>query len=560
MNYIFKILLLYLILTGCTQHGKFEIIIRNGLIYDGSGSPSFMGDIAINDDTIAAIGNLKNAIGNLEIDATGKAISPGFINVQSWANESLIEDGCSQSDIRQGVTLEILGEGWSEGPYKEFMKKEKIEAQGDIKYPIEWNTLGQYLEFLEKKGVSTNVASFVGATTVRINVLKHEDRQPSVKELNEMKALVRQAMEEGAIGISSALIYTPGSFADTDELIELCKEVAKYDGIYISHVRSEGDQFLEALDEFIQITEKADIRSQIYHLKAAGTENWYKMDYAIEKIDSARAAGLGITANMYNYTAAGTSLYATMPQWVQEGGHNAWVERLKDPEIRAKVVKEMNAPGIGWENFLNMVGSSDNIIVVGLKNDSLKYLTGKTLTEIAELWEMPPAETIIDLVIRDNSPVHAVYFLMTEENIKKQIALSWMNFGSDAESLAPEGNFLKANPHPRAYGNFSRLLGKYVREEKVISLEEAVCKLTSHPAKVMQIKQRGLLKEGYFADVVVFDSGKIADHSTFAEPHQYSTGVEHVFVNGQQVLKDGEHTGALPGRFVKGPGWKGKPE
>ncbi|NOY97432.1 MAG: D-aminoacylase [Chlorobi bacterium] len=560
MKYFIKYVLLYLALTACTPREKFDIIIKNGVIYDGSGSPSFVGDVAINSDTIAAIGDLKYAKGKMEIDASNNAISPGFINVQSWAGESLIEDGCSQSDIRQGVTLEVMGEGWSSGPLNETMKKEIIEEQGDIKYNIEWNTLGEYLEFLEKKGVSTNIASYIGATTVRINVLDYQNRPPSPQELDSMKALVRQAMEEGAIGISSALIYAPASFAHTDELVELCKEVAKYQGIYISHIRSEGDKFLEGLDELIRIAEKAQIHAEIYHLKAAGTENWYKMDLAIQKIDSARLAGLNITANMYNYTAAGTYLFATMPQWVQEGGQRAWIERLKDPVIKARLVEEMNAPGKDWENFLYMVGSPDNIMLVGFKNDSLKYLTGKTLTEISELRHTMPAETIIDLVIQDNSPIAAVYFLMSEENIKKQIALPWLSFGSDEQSLAPAGNFLKTNPHPRAYGSFSRLLGKYVRDEKVITLEEAIRKLTFLPATNLKIRKRGLLKEGYFADVVVFDPAKIVDHATFANPHQYSTGVEHVFVNGQQVLKDGEHTGALPGRFVKGPGWKGKSE
>ncbi len=560
MKYFIKYVLLYLALTACTPREKFDIIIKNGVIYDGSGSPSFVGDVAINSDTIAAIGDLKYAKGKMEIDASNNAISPGFINVQSWAGESLIEDGCSQSDIRQGVTLEVMGEGWSSGPLNETMKKEIIEEQGDIKYNIEWNTLGEYLEFLEKKGVSTNIASYIGATTVRINVLDYQNRPPSPQELDSMKALVRQAMEEGAIGISSALIYAPASFAHTDELVELCKEVAKYQGIYISHIRSEGDKFLEGLDELIRIAEKAQIHAEIYHLKAAGTENWHKMDLAIQKIDSARQAGLNITANMYNYTAAGTYLFATMPQWVQEGGQRAWIERLKDPVIKARLVEEMNAPGKDWENFLYMVGSPDNIMLVGFKNDSLKYLTGKTLTEISELRHTMPAETIIDLVIQDNSPIAAVYFLMSEENIKKQIALPWLSFGSDEQSLAPAGNFLKTNPHPRAYGSFSRLLGKYVRDEKVITLEEAIRKLTFLPATNLKIRKRGLLKEGYFADVVVFDPAKIVDHATFANPHQYSTGVEHVFVNGQQVLKDGEHTGALPGRFVKGPGWKGKSE
>jgi N-acyl-D-amino-acid deacylase len=556
MKNLFYSVFLVLLITGCVSHEKYDLIIRNGNLYDGSGTKPLTGDIGVNADTIAAIGNLRNANGKIEIDATDKAIAPGFINMLSWADKSLIEDGRSQSDIRQGVTLEVMGEGWSDGPLNETMKKEIIEKQGDIKYDIQWNTLGEYLSFLEKKGVSTNIASFIGATTVRINVIGYENRSPSPQEMIAMKKLVSQAMEEGAIGISSALIYAPASFSKTDELIELCKEVSKYKGMYISHMRSEGNKLLEAIDELIEISNKAQIKAEIYHLKAAGTENWYKMNLAIHKIDSARAAGLDISANMYTYTAAGTGLYATMPQWVQEGGEKAWLARLKDSKIKARVIKEMIAPGIEWENFFYMVGSPKNIILGAFKTDSLKYLTGKTLAEVAESRKRSPAETVIDLVVQDNSPVEAMFFLMKEENIRNQIALPWVSFGSDEQSLAPEGNFLKSNPHPRAYGNFSRVLGKYVRDEKVISLEEAIRKLTSLPAKNMKIQKRGLLKKGFYADVVVFDPLKITDHATFDHPHQYSTGITDVFVNGQQVLKNGEHTGAKPGRIVRGPGYK----
>jgi len=545
-----------LLLISCTNKSKYEVIIRNGLVCDGSGSASYKGDLAINGDTIAAIGNLRNAHGITEIDAGGKAVAPGFINMLSWADKSLIEDGRSQSDIKQGVTLEVMGEGWSDGPLNEAMKKDEIEKQGDIKYDITWNTLGGYLDFLEKKGVSTNIASFVGATTLRIHAIGYDNRPPAPEEMTTMKRLAAQAMEEGAIGISSALIYAPASFSKTDELVELCKEVSKYNGMYISHIRSEGDNLLASLDELIKISKNAHIKAEIYHLKAAGTENWYKMDMAIKKIDSARIAGMDITANMYNYTAAGTGLYATMPQWVQEGGQDAWLARLKDPAIKARVIKEMKAPGKDWENFFYMVGSPENIILGVFKTDSLKYLTGKTLKEVAELKRLSPAETIIYLVVNDNSPVESMFFLMTEDNIKKQIALPWVSFGSDEQSLAPEGVFLKSNPHPRAYGNVSRLLGKYTREEKIIPLVEAVRKLTSLPALNMKINKRGLLKPGYFADVVVFDPNTIIDRATYVNPHQYSTGVSDVFVNGKQVLKNGEHTGAKPGRVVRGPGYK----
>lgn len=546
----------FLILAACSPAPEYDLILRNGTIYDGSGSSHFVGDVAINGDSIAAIGDLKTAKGKKELDAGRLAIAPGFINMLSWAGESLIEDGRSQSGIRQGVTLEVMGEGWSGGPMNPSMKKEQEEQQGDIKYDIEWSTLGQYLSFLENKGVSCNIASFVGATSIRIHALGYENRPPSPSEMDHMKTLVKEAMEEGAVGISSALIYAPAFFASTEELIELCKVVAGYEGLYISHVRSEGDHLLEGVGEVIEIAEKAGIDAEIYHLKAAGTDNWYKMDLVIARIDSARRAGLKITADMYNYQAAGTGLYACMPQWVQEGGHEAWVERLKDPGLRARVLKEMRLPGEDWENFFYMAGAPENIILAGFKNDSLKYLTGKNLAEIAQMRNTSPAETIIDLIIQDDSRVDAIFFLMSEENIKKQIALPWVSFGSDEQSLAPEGVFLKTNPHPRAYGNFSRLLGKYVREEQVISLEEAIRRLTHLPAENLKIHKRGLLKTGFYADIVIFDPGEIADHATFEDPHQYATGVRHLFVNGQQVLKDGEHTGAKPGRIVRGPGYK----
>ncbi len=554
MKYLtFIVLVLF---ASCTPQAEFDLILRNGTIYDGTGSSPYLGDIAINGDTIAALGNLMSANGKIEMDAEQLAVSPGFINMLSWAGESLIEDSRSQSNIRQGVTLEVMGEGWSEGPLNPSMISEKLEQQGDIKYDIEWSTLGEYLTFLENKGVSCNIASFVGATTIRINVLGYENRPPTQKELDRMKVLVKEAMEEGAVGISSSLIYAPAFFATTEELTELCKVVSDYNGLYITHLRSEGDQFLEGIDEVIQISEEADIDAEIYHLKAAGTENWYKMDLAIKKIDSARTAGLKITADMYNYPAAGTGLYATMPQWVQEGGHDVWVSRLKDPLLRDRVLLEMQQPGKDWENFFYMAGDANNIILAGFKNDSLKYLTGKTLSEVAQMRNTVPAETIMDLIVHDNSRVDAIFFLMSEENIEKQIALPWVSFGSDEQSLAPMGIFLKTNPHPRAYGNFSRLLGKYVREKQIITLEEAIRKLTYMPAENLKIKKRGLLKEGYYADIVVFDPDSIMDHATFKEPHQYSTGVKDVFVNGQHVLKDGEHTGATPGRFVKGAAYR----
>ncbi|MBX2874436.1 MAG: D-aminoacylase [Saprospiraceae bacterium] len=547
----------FFLLYSCQEAAiHYDVIIENAQLYDGSGGAAAAGSLAIQGDTIAAMGDLGEATAEVKIDAQGMAVSPGFINMLSWATESLIEDGRSMSGIMQGVTLEVMGEGWSMGPYSDKMKEEEKNAQGDIKYDISWTTLGEYLSFLEQKGVSTNVASFVGATTLRIHELGSADRAPSEEELGRMKELARQAMEEGALGIGSSLIYAPAFYAKTDELVELCKVASEYGGMYITHMRSEGNKLLEAVDEVIEIAATANIAAEIYHLKAAGKNNWPKMDQVIQKIDSARSAGIRLTTDMYNYVAGATGLDASMPPWVQEGGYNAWAERLKDPTIRQKVISEMRTDAQDWENLYYAAGSAEKVLLVGFKNDSLKKYTGKSLAEVASIMGKSPEETAIELVIADGSRVGTVYFLMSEENVKKQIALPYMSFGSDAGSMATEGVFLKSNPHPRAYGNFSRLLGKYVREEKVIPLEEAIYKLSGLPASHLKLKNRGLLKPGYAADVVIFDPNTISDHATFEEPHQYSTGVQHVFVNGTQVLKDGAHTGATPGRVVKGPGWK----
>lgn len=546
-----------LLFLGCSSPPDYDVVVRHGAIYDGTGRPPYAGDVAIMGDTIVAMGDLGNATGTIEVDATGLAVSPGFINMLSWATESLIEDGRSQSDIRQGVTLEVFGEGWSEGPLNDQMKKEQLERQGDIKYAIQWNTLGEYLEFLERKGISTNVASFIGATTVRIHEVGYADRPASPAEMERMKGLVRQGMEEGALGVGSSLIYAPAFYAKTDELIELSTVAASYGGMYITHMRSEGNRLLEAVGEVITISKKAGIPAEIYHLKAAGQSNWEKMDQVIRKIEEARSQGLRITANMYTYLAGATGLDAAMPPWVQEGGHRAWVDRLKNPLIRRAVKKEMSEPTDKWENLYLAAGSADNVLLVGFRTDSLKYLTGKTLREVATMRALSPEETAMDLVIDDDSRVGTVYFMMSEENTKKQITQPWVSFGSDAESLAPEGVFLRSNPHPRAYGNAARLLGKYVREEKVIPLEEAIRRLTSLPAENLRLRSRGKLLPRYVADVVVFDPSTVSDHATFEKPHQYSTGVLDVFVNGVHVLKDGEHTGAFPGRVVRGPGWKG---
>ena len=543
-------------MTSCSSPtANYDILIKNGTIADGSGNATYIGDIGINADTIAVIG-VKNITGTTEIDATGLVVAPGFINMLSWATESLIEDGRSLSDIKQGVTLEVFGEGWSMGPLSQEMKKQQQADQGDLKYNIDWNTLNEYLESLVRRGVSPNVASFIGATTVRINHIGFEDRDPTPEEMEGMKAMVKQAMEEGAMGVGSSLIYAPAFYSSTEELIELCKAASEYDGMYISHMRSEGNRILESIDELMRIANEAEIRAEIYHLKMAGKENWDKYDAVVKKIDSARAAGLHITTDMYTYTAGATGLNASMPPWVQEGGYEKWAERLKNPEIRKRVYKEMTSPTDEWENLMYAAGTPDNLLLVGFKNDSLRHYTGKTLTEIAKLHGKNPQETAMDLVIADGSRVGTVYFLMNEDNVKKQIALPYMSFGSDAGSIAPEGVFLNSNPHPRSYGNFSRVLGKYVRDEKVISIEEAVRKLTSLPASNLKIKNRGSLIEGYYADLAIFDPEKVQDHSTFAEPHQLATGMVHVFVNGEQVLKDGEHTGATPGQVVRGPGYK----
>ena len=550
-----KLLSIFLAVTffaGCT---KYDTIIRNGNIYDGTGGKPYPADLAIQGDKIAKIAPNIPERGKEEIDASNMAVSPGFINMLSWATTSLIADGRSLSDIKQGVTLEVFGEGGSMGPLNKQMKEDEKASMGEFKYDIDWTTLGEYLESLERRGISTNVASFIGATTLRIHEIGYEDRPPTDQEMENMRNLVRQAMEEGALGIGSSLIYAPAFYSSTEELIELCKIASDYNGMYISHLRSESNQFLEALEELITISEKAGIRAEVYHLKAGGVKNHYKMDQAIARIDAARKRGLDISTDMYTYIAGATGLDAHMPPWVQEGGYNKWVERLKDPDIRAQVKQEMTIDTDEWEN-LGYLAGPDGVLFAGFKNSDLRQYIGKTLKEVADELGKHYADVAMDFVIQDGSRVDVVYFLMSEENVKKQIQLPYISFGSDAGSLAPEGDFLKYNPHPRAYGNFARLLGKYVREEKLIPLEEAVYKLSGLSADKLKIKDRGYLKKGNFADVVIFDPETIQDHATFSNPHQLATGVLHVFVNGMQVLKDGEHTGKTPGRVVRGPGYK----
>lgn len=532
-----------------------RILIKNGTIYDGTGTTPYVADILIQADTIAMISKPGLLRGSTEIDAKGLAVTPGFINMLSWATESLIADGRSLGDIKQGVTLEVMGEGNSMGPLNDSMRLDEEANMGALKYKIEWNTLNGYLEWLTKRGISCNVASFVGAATVRQNVLGSKNIAPNAEQLQKMKALVRQAMEEGAMGVGSALIYAPGTYAKTGELTELCKVAAEYDGMYISHMRSEGNRLIEAVDELMSIAKNAKIRAEIYHLKAAGKQNWDKIDDVIIKIDKARASGLEISTNMYTYIAGATGLDAAMPPSVQEGGYKEWARRLQDPVIRKQVLKDMVTPSNDWENLL-LCATPKGALLVGFKSDSLHHLVGKTLEEAAKIYGKTPQETAIDLVVKDGSRVEVVYFLMSEENVKQQIQLPYMAFGSDAGSMAPEGIFLKSSTHPRAYGNFARLLGKYVRDEKVISLQDAVRKLTSLPASRLKIKKRGMIKVGYYADVAVFDPLSIKDNATFEKPHQLATGMKHVFVNGVQVLKEGGHTGAKSGRVIYGPGKK----
>lgn len=543
-------------LVECALAVEYDVILRGGTIYDGSGGAPFVGDLAMNGDRIAAIGDLSASRAKTEIRATGLAVAPGFINMMCWGNESLIEDGRSQGDIRQGVTLEVLGEGESMGPLNERMKKEMLRQQGDIKYPIAWNTLGEYLGYLERRGVSPNVASFLGAATPRVYVIGRDDRPPTADELKRMQDVVRHAMKEGAVGLASALVYPPGCFAKKQELVALCKAVAEYDGLYISHLRSEGTELIESVEELLAIAREARIRAEIYHLKTAGRDNWPKMNQVIAMVEKARSEGLQITADVYTYPASSTGLNSTMPPWVQDGGFEASLRRMKDPATRKRIAREMRESRTGWENMYLQAGSPDKILLVGFKNPALKPLTGKTLGEIAKMRGKSPEDTVMDLIVEDRSSISTVYFSQSEENLRRKIALAWVSFCSDSPSLAPEGIFLKSSVHPRAYGSFARLLAKFVREEKLIPLEQAIRKLAALPAENLKLDRRGRLEKQFFADVVVFDPAKIQDHATYEKPHQYATGMVHVFVNGVAVLKDGDHTGAKPGRFVRGPGWK----
>lgn len=533
-----------LLISACGRE-EVDVVIRGGTLYDGSGGPPVVGDLAIDGDRIVAVGDLKGHAGRAEIDAMGLAVAPGFINMLSWANESLIQDGRSMSDIRQGVTLEVMGEGDSMGPLNETMKQEMVERQSDIQFAVDWTTLGEYLQHLEARGISTNVASFVGAATVRIHEMGYEDRDPTPEELDAMLQLVREAMEEGAVGVGSSLPYIPAPFASTEELIALARVAADHDGMYISHIRNEGDEVFAALEEFVTIVREAGVRGEVYHLKVSHKRNWDKLDDVVALIEAAREEGLAVTADIYTYHASSTGLNYDLPAWVKEGDHEERTARLNDPAVRERVIAETE-----------MIPPED-ILLVSFRNEDLRHLTGKTLAEVAAMRGTSPVVTTMDLIVEDDSRIGTVRFTMNEDNIRRKIALPWVSFCSDSASLAPEPPFTNSQPHPRAYGSFARLLGKYVREEGIISLEEAIHRLTGLPASNLKLEGRGKLAPDAFADVVVFDPEAVIDRATFEEPHRLATGVIHVFVNGEQVLKEGEHTGAMPGRFVKGPGWVG---
>ena len=532
-----------------------DLVIRGGMVYDGSGNPPVRADVAIAGDRITVVGTVSGH-GTRELDATDLAVAPGFINMLSWAADTLFADGRSQSDIRQGVTLEVFGEGWSLGPLNDRMKRERAEQQGDIRYDITWTTLDEALRDLEGRGISTNIASFVGATTVRMHEIGDDDRPPTADELVRMRGLVDRAMRDGALGVGSSLIYAPAAYASTDELVALCAAAAPYDGMYVSHLRSEGDGLLEAIDELIEIARRARVGAEVYHLKQAGRRNWPKLDGAIERIERARRERLRITADMYPYEAGATGLSACFPPWAHDGGPDALRARLGDETQRARIREEMSRPGVGWENLYDAAGGAEGILLASFKTEALKPLTGLTLAEVARRRAEDPRDAAMDLVRDDRSRVGMIVFMGSPENLKREVALPWMSFGSDAGSIAPEGVFLRSQPHPRAYGTFARVLGHFVRDEHAAPLEDVIRRMTSFPAANLHLDHRGMLAAGSFADIVVFDPHTIADHATYERPHAYATGVRHVVVNGVPVLVDGDHTGATPGRVLRGRGAK----
>lgn len=546
--------------SGFALGESYDVILRGGTVYDGAGGQPKVADVAIQADRIVAVGDLTGHTAKLDVDVRGQAVAPGFINMLSWAAESLLQDGRGLSDIKQGVTLEVFGEGWTLGPVNRRQYKRDAAYRRAIGPTAgDWTTLGEAMAFIERRGISPNIASFVGATSIRASELGMVDRSPITLEWKEMRASVREAMEEGALGVGSSLIYPPASFASTAELIALCEVAAEYDGMYISHIRNEGAQLLDGIEELLTIARETGIRAEVYHLKALGKANWDKLDEAIATINRARVEGVSVAANVYTYSASGTGLTVCFPQWVQDGGHAAMIERLTNPDMRAQILEEVRGAGEGLQNPYRSIGSPEKILLVGFENRALWALAGKTLAEVAASRGKSPEEVAMDLVLEDDSRVGAIYFMMSENNIKKKIAVPWVSFGSDAPAFSPDDEPLAQRSHPRAWGNFSRLLGKYVREERVISLEEAIRKLTSLPADRLKLRDRGMLRPGYFADIVVFDPDRISGPATYEKPNQFAVGMAHVFVNGKQVLRDGDHTGALPGRFVRGPGWTGEP-
>lgn len=554
--YFFAVPFTFFFLFGSCKQPEFDTVIINAIVYDGSGDAPVEADIGIRDDRIVKVGTINKSSDQYHvIDAGGLAAAPGFINMLSWGANPLMSDGRSVSGIKQGVTLELFGEGTSIGPLNQEMREDRWgEDPGDHL----WTTLGEGLTWMEENGVSTNIGSFVGATTLRIHEVGRNDRPPGEGEMERMRELTHQAMEEGAMGLGTSLIYAPAFYADTDELIALSEAVAEYDGMYISHIRSEGNRLVESVEELIEIGREAGLHAEIHHLKAAGQGNWHKLDEVIARVEQARSDGQPVTANMYTYNAAGTSLAAMFPPWTQDGGHDAWIERLEDPEIREQIASEIAEPSDEWENFYLMAGGGEGILLLGFRTNELQEYVGMTLAEVAEERGTDEIETAIDLTIEDNNRISAIWELMSDENVERQIQLPWMSFGSDGGTFAAEGDVLDRRMHPRAWGNFARLLGKYVRDKKLISFEEAIYRLTGLPAENLNLHERGLIKEGYYADLVLFNPHTIEDHATYEEPHQYATGVEHVFVNGVQVLMDGEHTGEKPGRFVKGPGYRNR--
>jgi N-acyl-D-amino-acid deacylase len=542
---------------GAATGAQHDFIIRHGTIYDGSGKPPYVGDVAIDGDRITYVGRHAPGTGRTELDAHRKAVAPGFINMLAHPEVSLLADGRALSDLRQGVTLEVMGED-SMGPLNPKMKADMLQQQGDIHFDVDWTTLGEYLQKLERKGIAPNVAAFIGAGTVRTYVLGEDDVQPTPQQLEQMRALTHQAMEEGALGVTTALIYNPNTYAKTPELIALADESAHCGGMYIAHMRSEGDRLVEAVQETIDIAKASHAPAEIYHLKVAGQVNWGKLDTVVRQIETARASGIRITADMYSYTAGATGLDVSMPPWVQEGGLDKWIARLKDPAVRARLLVEMREPSPTWENLLQRAGPK-GALLLEFKNPALKPLAGKTLAEVAAMRGVSPEEAAMQLVVEDGSRVGVAYFLMSEENVRREVALPWVSFGSDADAPAPEGVFLLSSEHPRAYGNFVRVLAKYVRDEKVIKLEEAIRKLSAFPAQNLSLEDRGMLRPGYFADVVIFDPATVQDHATYEHPHQLATGVDDVWINGVRALRNGEATGAASGRVVHGRAWTGQP-